>query len=237
MPGANPSGVSGIDTNIPPLTEENIVEIIRLGGAVGVRPAGERGVRNLEYYRPRIQTGPRGAVVTNPGGTAKLVFADDSSVTLHDTALVWLGDAAKGEPWVVCDRLTYLDINIPPDAKFNLIELPGGAMLKVAPKSKIKISLDRERYYRIRNEGATNVELTVLNHSTVLKTADSVELPVVRNRPARSSPADGQNIQIGEATFNAENVEFDPLLDAGSRQIRRANATENTTQKLTIEKP
>lgn len=214
-PGANPGGANGIERHVPKVTEDNIVDVRRVGGAVGVRPAGERGVRNLDYYRPRIQTGPGGVILSNPGGTARMTFSEDTTVTVHDTSLVWIGNWEDGEPWVTCDRLTYLELSAPLGSKFSLLELPGGARLRIVPQSKLKISMERDRYYRIRNDGVTNLELYLSGRSTWIKPADWMDLPVVRNAPANAS-AGGSTIQIGEAKFTTDRVEFDASLDGRS---------------------
>jgi hypothetical protein len=238
-PGANPTNAPGIDKDVPPLTEDNVVEITRIAGVVGVRPAGERGVRNLEYYRARIQTGPRGVVLTQPNATAKLGFSDESSVYVHHSGLLWLGDPARNEPWITCGRLTTLELTIPAEAKFNMLELPGGARLLLSAQTQLKVSLERDRYYQIRNQGRATIELQVGGHSSFLKTGDWVDLPVIRNAPAgvakavpasaefRATPADAsatelREVRIGDATFSTHEVEFFPFLDSRVRQTRTA---------------
>lgn len=222
LPGPDPTHTNGIDTNVPAMTEENIVEITRVSGVVGVRPGGARGVQNLEYYRTNIQTGPRGVVLTNPNASARIAFPDESVVVLHHTAMARLGDPAQNEPWISCDRLTTMELTIPAGGRFNLIELPGGARIVTAPNTNLKISLERDRYYQIRNQGRATVELQVGGHSTYIKTADWMDLPVIRNAPA-AEPAANVNTtttQIGDATFSAPKVEYFPFLDPRIAQTR-----------------
>ncbi|MBI3817877.1 MAG: hypothetical protein HY286_04240 [Planctomycetes bacterium] len=238
-PGPNPSGIVGINKKIPALTEDNIVEVRRIGGTVGVRPAGERGVHYLEYFRPRIQTGPGGVVITNPNGTARLAFADDSYVSLHDASLVRLGDGAAGEPWVACDRLTYLEVGTPLNSKFDSLELPGGARVKLVPQSKIKVGLERDRYYRIRNEGGTIVELTVGKFTTTLRPADVVDLPVIRNapdEPEMSVGAFGNGIDAADAAISIRNpaIQNNNSKDGAPPTVRVGEAFF-TTQQLNFD--
>ncbi|MFN0205252.1 MAG: hypothetical protein ACKVS6_02930 [Planctomycetota bacterium] len=238
VPGPDPTKTNGIDTNIPALTEENVVEITRVSGVVGVRPAGARGVQNLEYYRANIQTGPRGIILTNPNASARIAFADESVVVIHHTGMARLGDPAQNEPWISCDRLTTLELVIPAEGKFNLIELPGGARIVTAPNTNLKISLERDRYYQIRNQGRATVELQVGGHSTYIKTADWMDLPVVRNAPLPAEAAANDNInktQIGDATFSTSQVEYFPFLDPRIRQTRAAAAPGGSSVKTNTE--
>lgn len=260
-PGPNPTGVSGVATHVPPLTEENRVEVTRISGVVGVRPAGERGTRTLEYYRPRVQTGPRGVVLTNPNATAEMAFSDDSRITLFHTNLVWIGDWQAGEPWVQCERLTSLQIKTSVESRLQSVELPGGSFLKMASRGLVRVALERDRYYQIRNEGETPAELTVSGHTSIIRPGDWVNLPVVRNAPTGGAPLEGapeqgsttpgpgspgqspvaaaaaagtniKYIKIGDAVFPDQNFKFSPVFYASKGSSQKsAVATDPNPNK------
>ena len=97
-PGPDPTDTSGVSKDVPPLTEDNIVDVLRAGGRIQVRPAGERGLRTLEYFRPKVQTGPGGVIVCYPNSAAQILFSDDSRVSMFNSGVARFGDPAKGSP-------------------------------------------------------------------------------------------------------------------------------------------
>ncbi len=183
-PGPDPTGISGIEKAVPPIDETNVVEVSRISGRVQVRPGGERGARTLEYWRPWMQTGPAGVVLTGTNGSARVAYSDESVVLLHRTALVRVGDPAKGEPRLRCERLTVLELMLSFEPTLGPLELPGGALVIGGPLARVKVELVRDRFYRVHNDGKSPVELRMASFTQWLRPSESVDVPVLRNRPA-----------------------------------------------------
>lgn len=233
LPGPNPTGVPGVRRDHAPITEENIVEVTRVTGRVQVRQAGERGLESLDYFKPRLQTGPGGAVVTYPNSTVQFVFADDTRMVLHQTGLVFFGDPAKNEPWVSCERLTDFELTCGSQSTFGGVELPGGPVLHVTSEAGVRVLLQHDRYLQVRNQGRVPVELTYRGRSVWLRTADWMDLPIVRNVPERQADnADltaaregkpGAPFTIGEAAFPNDQVLFDPLIPKSAPRSPRGS--------------
>src|SRR5262245_2701346 len=182
-PGPNPTNVSGIETNVPAATEDNIVEVARIAGRVQVRLAGERGPRDLMYFRPRIQTSPFGVVLLGPHAIARMSFPDDSWVVATDTALIRFGDPARGEPRVICGRLTNLSIVVSATPTIGPVELPGGARLTAPAGSHVQVVLYRDRFYRVRNESNLPITIALAGRDYPIGPADDAIVPVILNEP------------------------------------------------------
>lgn len=238
LPGPDPSGVSGIRKDYPPITEDNMVDVSRVTGRVQVRQPGDRGFETLEYFRPKIQSGPGGVLVTYTNTTAQLVFHDDSRVVLHESAMATFGDPAKNEPWLVIDRMNSLELTCSANASFGGIQLPGGPVLHSTSEGRVRVLLQRDRYLQIRNEGKVPVELTYRGRSVWLRTADWMDLPILRNAPPRPDLIEaaeahlppgtaGRPFRLGEARFPSADVQFEPMIPkrmpAGSQGGRRSS--------------
>lgn len=210
LPGPNPTGVSGIATDPPEETEENLVTVTRIGGRVQVRPPRERGFRGLDHTKPRLQTGPGAVIVTYPNATAQVDFSDDSHLFITHSAEARFTDPAKGGTWVAFDRLTVAKLTGAQEARFLGLTLPGGAEIRTHGRARLAVSLERERYYLVRNEGEVPFEVRTPGGSRWVRPADSAEVPVIRNAPAEASAVPGA--RVGEAVFPGGNVAFDPIL-------------------------
>lgn len=186
-PGPNPTGVSGIEAQAPVINEDNVVDALRIAGRVQVRLAGERGPRTLEYTRPRIQTGPHGVVLLGPNSVARLTFSDDSAVVASETGTIRLGDPAKGEPRVICERLTSLDLTTSLKPTLGPVELPGGALLSAPPGSHVRVSLFRDRFYRVQNEGKAPITVAIAGREYTVRPSEHVHVPVILNAPGPAS--------------------------------------------------
>lgn len=225
LPGPNPTGVSGIRKDWPAMTEDNIVDITRISGRVQVRLPGDRGLQTLEYTKPTIQTGPGGFLITTPKSAVQLLFSDDSRVIINDTAAARMGDpATDGEPWILCDRLTEIEVTLSHDAKFAGLQLPGGSTIHGTSGARYRVTLERDRYFQIRNEGRVSIELKFAGRSTWIRTADWIDVPVIRNVPEKQQYAEpvrlpDNAVRIGEAAFPNTTVSFDPI-------IPKQNATQ-----------
>lgn len=236
-PGPNPTRLSGVRTDVPKLDESNVVEVERVAGPLRVRLAGERGARTLEYYRPRIQTSPYGAILGGVNTVARISFSDDSTAVVHNTCLLTIGNAAAGEPRLWCDRLSILEYTQSAEPKLGPIELPGGARIDAPPLGRYKIAIERDRYYRVSNDGKVPIELKIAGRSTWIRPSETIDLPALRNPEAAgeagATPAaavvvggEGAPARIGEADFGTARVEFDPLQPKIDRRGRRSEVSD-----------
>ncbi|MBL8694599.1 MAG: hypothetical protein JNJ88_10935 [Planctomycetes bacterium] len=240
-PGPSPVRLSGVRTDVPKLDESNVVEVERVTGPLRVRLAGERGARTLEYYRPRIQTSPYGTILGGVNTVARLAFADDATAVVHHTCLLTIGNAAAGEPRLWCDRLSILEYTQSAEPKLGPIELPGGARIDAPPLGRYKIALERDRYYRLSNDGKVPIELTIAGKSTWIRPSETIDLPALRNPEsageAGATPAsatvvggEGAPARIGEADFGSARVEFDPLQPKIGRRGPRSDSSAAPSQ-------
>ena len=183
VPGPDPTGIDGIERDVPPLTEEGIVEVHRVSGRVLVRLAGERGSRNLEYWKPSVQTGPHGVIQTGPNAVVRLTFADESTAVIQHTSLARVGDRERGEPRLRFERLTRVEWTPSADAKEGPLEVPGGALIWAPAGSFVKVELIDNRNFQVSNDGRVSVDIEHEGRKVTLRTAERVDLPVVRNAP------------------------------------------------------
>jgi len=164
------------------------VQVVRHSDGVRVRQAGAVAGVPLTFYRKKARVTAGGTVITTGTGRAELIWPGDaSSIVLHGTAVVHLGDPQRDQPLLSFREVAHARLLLTPEDR---IELPGGAILRGDPvytSGPFILDLVEDEVLRFTNQSKREARIDYRLAVLELGPGDEVDLPLL---PFGTGPLD-----------------------------------------------